>query len=191
MLADPGDPDGLYVINRKLWRSSDGGRSYRQGNVPYVDQMELWVDPQEPSRMALGNDGGAAVSFDAGEPWSTLINQPTAEIYRVAADTHFPYRIYGSQQDNSTLCLPSRSERGKISAMEWYDVGGARVASSRSARIIPTSFSPAIYPASASPGTTTRPSRSGSQLGTDGMGSLTAMPVKLEMAGSKGIGYAG
>ena len=124
VLADPVDPDGLYVINRKLWRSGDGGRSYRQVNVPYVDQMDLWVDPREPRRMILGNDGGAAVSFDAGETWSSLTNQPTAEIYRVAADTWFPYRIYGSQQDNSTLCLPSRSELGNISAMEWYDVGG-------------------------------------------------------------------
>ncbi|MBA3415658.1 MAG: glycosyl hydrolase, partial [Chloroflexia bacterium] len=124
LLADPVDPDGLYVVNRKLWRSGDGGRSYRQVNVPYVDQMDLWVDPKEPRRMVLGNDGGAAVSFDAGDTWSTLINQPTAEIYRVAADTRFPYRIYGSQQDNSTLCLPSRSERGNPSAMEWYDVGG-------------------------------------------------------------------
>ena len=124
VLADPVDPDGLFVINRKLWRSGDGGRTYRQLNVPYVDEMDLWVDPREPRRMILGNDGGAAVSFDAGETWSSIVNQPTAEIYRIAADTHFPYRIYGSQQDNSTIALPSRSERGAISAMEWYDVGG-------------------------------------------------------------------
>ena len=124
VLADPGDPDGLYVINRKLWRSGDGGRSYRQINVPYVDEMDLWVDPNEPRRMILGNDGGAAVSFDAGDTWSTLVNQPTAEIYRVAADNHFPYRVYGSQQDNSTLALPSRADRGPISQMDWYDVGG-------------------------------------------------------------------
>ena len=124
VLADPVDPDGLFVINRKLWRSGDGGRTYRQLNVPYVDEMDLWVDPREPRRMILGNDGGAAVSFDAGETWSSIVNQPTAEIYRIAADTHFPYRIYGSQQDNSTIALPSRSERGAISAMDWYDVGG-------------------------------------------------------------------
>lgn len=124
VVADPQDPDALYVVNRKLWRSADGGRTYRQVNVPYVDEMDLWIDPREPKRMILGNDGGAAVSFDGGETWSTLVNQPTAEIYRVAADTHFPYRIYGSQQDNSTLAMPSRSDKGPISEMEWYDVGG-------------------------------------------------------------------
>lgn len=124
VLPDPGDPDGVYVINRKLWRSGDGGRTFRQVNVPYVDEMDLWIDPHDLQRMALGNDGGAAVSFDGGETWSPITNQPTAEIYRVAADTHFPYRVYGSQQDNSTLALPSRSERGPIAEMDWYDVGG-------------------------------------------------------------------
>ena len=124
VVADPQDSDVLYVVNRKLWRSADGGRTFRQVNVPYVDEMDLWVDPREPKRMILGNDGGAAVSFDGGDTWSTLVNQPTAEIYRVAADTHFPYRVYGSQQDNSTLAMPSRSDRGPISEMEWYDVGG-------------------------------------------------------------------
>ena len=124
ILADPLDPDAVYVVNRKLWKSVDGGRTYRQVNVPYVDEMDLWIDPRDPKRMILGNDGGAAVSFDGGDTWSTLVNQPTAEIYRVAVDTHFPYRVYGSQQDNSTLCLPSRSDRGPIAQMDWYDVGG-------------------------------------------------------------------
>ena len=124
VVADPADADALYVVNRKLWRSADGGRTYRQVNVPYVDEMDLWVDPREPRRMILGNDGGAAVSFDGGDTWSSLVNQPTAELYRVAADTHFPYRVYGSQQDNSTLAMPSRSDKGPISEMEWYDVGG-------------------------------------------------------------------
>ena len=124
VLADPVDPDGVYVINRKLWRSGDGGRSYRQVNVPYVDEMDLWVDPADPKRMVLGNDGGCSVSYDGGDTWSPITNQPTAEIYRVAADTNFPYRIYGSQQDNSTISMPSRSERGAISEMDWYDIGG-------------------------------------------------------------------
>ena len=123
-MAPRADADTLYVVNRKLWKSVDGGRSYRQVNVPYVDNHALWVDAKTPRRMIVGNDGGAAVSFNGGDTWSTLLNQPTAEIYRVAADTYFPYRVYGSQQDNSTLCLPSRSERGPISHMEWYDVGG-------------------------------------------------------------------
>ena len=93
IVADPQDPHAVYVVNRKLWKSLDGGRTYRQVNVPYVDEQDLWIDPRDTRRMILGNDGGAAISFDGGETWSTLVNQPTAEIYRVAADNHFPYRI--------------------------------------------------------------------------------------------------
>ncbi|MBL8130379.1 MAG: glycosyl hydrolase [Anaerolineae bacterium] len=124
LTADPSDPDTVYLPNRKLWKSIDGGRSFAQLNTPYVDQHDLWVDPHDSRRMILGNDGGCAVSFNGGLSWSTLLNQPTAEIYRLAVDNHFPYRIYGSQQDNSTLCLPSRSERGPISILDWYDIGG-------------------------------------------------------------------
>lgn len=124
IVADPQDADTVYLPNRKLWKSIDGGRSFVQLNTPYVDQHDLWVAADDPRRLILGNDGGAAVSFNGGQSWSTLLNQPTAEIYRLAVDNHFPYRIYGSQQDNSTLCLPSRSERGPISILDWYDIGG-------------------------------------------------------------------
>lgn len=124
IVADPQNADTVHVPGRKLWRSVDGGRTYRQVNVPYVDQHDLWIDPRNTRRMILGNDGGGAVSFNGGETWSSLVNQPTAEIYRTAADNHFPYRIYGSQQDNSTLCLPSRSDRGPVTQFDWYDVGG-------------------------------------------------------------------
>jgi photosystem II stability/assembly factor-like uncharacterized protein len=124
LLADPIDPNTVYVPSRKLWKSTDGGRTFGQLNVPYVDQHDLWVDPHDNQRMILGDDGGASVSYDGGRSWSTLVNQPTAEIYRVTTDNHFPYRVYGSQQDNSTLCLPHRSERGGISHFDWYDIGG-------------------------------------------------------------------
>ena len=124
LTPDPQNADAIYVVNRKLWKSVDGGRSYRQLNVPYVDQHDLWIDPRDTQRLILGNDGGAAVSFNGGESWSTLMNQPTGEFYRAAADTHFPYRIYSSQQDNSTLCLPSRSDLGPIAQFDWYDIGG-------------------------------------------------------------------
>ncbi|MCA0457678.1 MAG: glycosyl hydrolase [Chloroflexi bacterium] len=124
IVADPQNPDIVYMPNRKVWKSVDGGRSFVQLNTPYVDQHDLWVAPDDSQRMIIANDGGAAVSFNGGKSWSTLTNQPTAEIYRLAVDNHFPYRIYGSQQDNSTLCLPSRTERGPISQMDWYDIGG-------------------------------------------------------------------
>ncbi len=124
IVADPQDASTVYVASRKLWKSTDGGRTFGQLNVPYVDQHDFWVDPQDTSRVILGDDGGASVSFDAGRSWSTLLNQPTAEIYRVTTDNHFPYRVYGSQQDNSTLALPHRSERGALAMQESYDIGG-------------------------------------------------------------------
>ncbi|MDQ6601647.1 MAG: glycosyl hydrolase, partial [Chloroflexota bacterium] len=124
IVADPRDADTVYVPHRKLWQSVDGGRSFRQMNTTYWDQHALWLDPDDPHRMILGNDGGAAVSRDSGTTWSTILNQPTAELYHVATDTRFPYRIYGAQQDTSTISLPIRSDRGPISQADWRDVGG-------------------------------------------------------------------
>ncbi len=124
IVADPRDVDTLYLPNRKLWRSTDGGRTFVQMNTPYWDQHDLWVDPRDPAHLMVGTDGGAGVSFDGGASWSTIFNQPTAELYHVATDNRFPYRVYSAQQDNSTLCLPSRSDRGPISLAQLYDVGG-------------------------------------------------------------------
>jgi len=124
IVADPRDADTVYVPHRKLWKSVDGGRSFRQLNTTYWDQHALWVSPADPRVMALGNDGGAAISRDGGATWSTILNQPTAEMYRVTTDTRFPYRVYSAQQDNSTISLPHRSALGPPSQMDWYDVGG-------------------------------------------------------------------
>jgi len=124
IVADPRDADTLYVPHRKLWKSVDGGRSFRQLNTTYWDQHALWVSPADPRVMALGNDGGAAISRDGGTTWSTILNQPTAELYHVTTDTRFPYRVYSAQQDNSTISLPHRSALGPPSQMDWYDVGG-------------------------------------------------------------------
>ena len=124
IVADPLDPDTVWLPNRKLWKSTDGGRTFAQLNTSYWDQHDLWIDPRDPRHLVLGNDGGAAISLDGGASWSSVFNQPTAELYHIAADTRVPYRIYTAQQDNSTLSLPSRSDRGPISEMDWYDVGG-------------------------------------------------------------------
>lgn len=124
IVADPIDADTVYVPHRKLWKSVDGGRTFRQLNTTYWDQHALWVAPDDPRRMIVGNDGGAAVSRDGGTTWSSNLNQPTAEMYRVTTDDRFPYRVYSAQQDNSTISIPHRSFTGPPSQMHWYDVVG-------------------------------------------------------------------
>lgn len=122
--ADPKDLNTLYVLNTGLWKSMDGGETYSRIPTPHGDNHDLWIDPQDPQRMVEGNDGGATVSFNGGKSWSTLLNQPTAQLYHVIADNQVPYRVYAAQQDNTTISLPSRSDYGRITLEEWYVVGG-------------------------------------------------------------------
>src|SRR5438067_2378151 len=117
--ADPTDENTVYVLNLGTWRSVDGGKSFSRIRVPHGDCHILWIDPKDPHRMIEGNDGGATVSFDGGSTWSTVYNQPTAQFYHVATDDQFPYRIYGAQQDNSTVSIASRSDDGAIALRDW------------------------------------------------------------------------
>jgi photosystem II stability/assembly factor-like uncharacterized protein len=125
VFADPLDPDTVYVLNIQAWKSTDGGRSFTPLTTPHGDNHDLWIDPRNPRRMIEGNDGGACVSFNGGASWSTIYNQPTAQFYHVAADTRFPYRVYGTQQDNTAISVPSRSEKGAILASQCYPVGSS------------------------------------------------------------------
>ena len=124
IFADPTDADTLYVLSFDSWRSIDGGKTYEKLTAGHVDHHDLWIDPRNPRRLINGHDGGAAVSFDGGRTWSTLMNQPTAQFYHVTTDTRWPYRVYGAQQDNSTLSVPSRTDSPAITASQWYAVGG-------------------------------------------------------------------
>jgi photosystem II stability/assembly factor-like uncharacterized protein len=124
LFADPVDPDTVYVLNLGMWRSRDAGATFVQIPTPHGDNHDLWIDPRNPRRMIEGNDGGACVTFDGGVTWSSIYNQPTAQFYHVITDTQFPYRIYGAQQDNTTLCVPSYADRGNITADDTYPVGG-------------------------------------------------------------------
>ena len=124
IVADPADENTVYAMNKSIYRSIDAGKSWETIRVPHGDVQDLWVNPQNPDFMVVANDGGAQVSLNAGESWSTLLNQPTAELYRVVTDDRFPYRLYAAQQDNSTISLPSRSSGGLTPYEEWYDVGG-------------------------------------------------------------------
>ncbi|MEK6322781.1 MAG: glycosyl hydrolase [Acidobacteriota bacterium] len=122
--ADPKNADTVYVLNTGFYKSNDGGRTYSSIRVGHGDCHDLWIAPGDPMRMIIGDDGGAEVSFNGGGSWSPINNQPTAQFYRVALDNDFPYHIYGAQQDNSTVRIPSRTTEGGIDRTDWYDVGG-------------------------------------------------------------------
>ena len=120
--ADPKNPDRVWVGSEGSWMSMDAGRSWKQFPVPHGDNHDLWINPNNTDLMIEGNDGGATVSLNGGKTWSTLYNQPTAEIYQVIGDNQFPYRVYGAQQDNSTLIVPSlplTSGRPDDPMQEW------------------------------------------------------------------------
>ncbi len=124
LTADPLNGEGVYVQNLDLWRSADGGRTFDRLPTPHADHHDLWVDPRDPHRLISGHDGGAAVSYDGGASWSSTLNQPTGQFYHVTADEQIPYRIYGAQQDNSTLSVPSRTSGVGITLADCYSVGG-------------------------------------------------------------------
>ena len=123
VFADPKDPETLYILNLNAWKSVDGGRTFTQLTTPHGDNHDLWIDPNNPQRMIEGNDGGACVSFNGGDTWSTIYNQPTAQFYHVDTDSQFPYRVYGTQQDNTAMSVPSRSHKGAIPYADCYQVG--------------------------------------------------------------------
>ena len=124
VFADPQDPDTCWVLDYSLWKSIDGGATFFEIPTPHGDNHDLWIDPHNPLRMIEGNDGGACITFNGGESWSTLYNQPTAQFYHVTTDNQFPYRLYGSQQDNTAISVPSASTRGVILQTDWFEPGG-------------------------------------------------------------------
>ena len=124
IVADPQDGDTVYILNLKFWKSIDGGKTFTAIPTQHGDNQDLWIDPADPRRMIEGNDGGANVSFNGGATWSTIYNQPTGQFYHVTTDDRTPYRLYGSQQDNTAFSLPSSSLRGAITAAEYFEPGG-------------------------------------------------------------------
>ena len=122
--ADPIDENTVYVMNLQVWRSVDGGHDWSMVRVPHGDTHVLGIDPKDSRRMINGNDGGGTVSLDGGATWSSEDNQPTAQFYHVTTDNQFPYRIYGAQQDNSTVSIRSRSDDGAIGVRDFMSVAG-------------------------------------------------------------------
>ena len=124
IFADPKDPNVLYATNFNFFKSADGGHTFREIVTPHGDNHCLWIANDDPKRMIEANDGGANITFNGGASWSSLMNQPTAQFYRVAVDQDFPYHIYGSQQDNTSVKLASRGHGGGITESDWHEVGG-------------------------------------------------------------------
>jgi photosystem II stability/assembly factor-like uncharacterized protein len=126
--ADTQNEDRVYVLNVGFWRSNDGGKTFESIRTPHGDHHDLWIDPENNERMAIADDGGAQISYDAGDNWTTYYNQPTAQFYRVTTDNHFPFRIYGAQQDNSTVRILHRSAGSTISERDWEPSAGGESA---------------------------------------------------------------
>jgi photosystem II stability/assembly factor-like uncharacterized protein len=124
IFADPKSEETVYILNTSAYRSNDGGKTFSSIHAPHGDNHALWIDPTNPKRLINGNDGGATVSTDNGETWTSVFNQPTAQFYHVTTDNRFPYYIYGAQQDNSTIAIASASAEGAIDRPDWYAVGG-------------------------------------------------------------------
>ena len=122
--ADPKNVDGVYVLNTGMLRSSDGGKTWALVPATHGDHHALWIDPADPKRLINANDGGASVSLDHGETWSTQDNQPTGQFYHVAVDNRFPYWVYGAQQDNTNLAVASAGDEGVVGPRDWYPAGG-------------------------------------------------------------------
>ncbi|MFT4535031.1 MAG: photosystem II stability/assembly factor-like uncharacterized protein, partial [Saprospiraceae bacterium] len=128
LYADTEDIDAVYVLNVRYHKSTDGGKTFSTHNAPHGDHHDLWIAPENPNRMIIGDDGGAQVTYDGGETWSTYHNQPTSQFYRIITDNHFPYRIYVAQQDNSTLRIPHRTTGGTIDEDDWQRSAGGESA---------------------------------------------------------------
>lgn len=126
--ADTEDEDVVYVLNVRYHKSTDGGKTFNTFNAPHGDHHDLWIAPENSQRMIIGDDGGAQISYDGGETWSTYYNQPTAQFYRVTTDNAFPYRIYVAQQDNSTLRINHRSDGSSIDESDWEPTAGGESA---------------------------------------------------------------
>ncbi len=122
--ADSQNEDAVYVLNVRFWKSKDGGKTFESIRTPHSDHHDFWINPNDNKEMIVADDGGGQISLDGGHNWSTMDNQPTGQFYRLSTDNAFPYRIYGAQQDNSTVRIQHRSLSGGITADDWEPTAG-------------------------------------------------------------------
>ena len=126
--ADPQQKDTVYVLANSIVKSTDGGMTFSEVRNPHGDNHDLWINPRNDSIMVEGNDGGGVVTLDGGQTWSSDLNQPTGQFYRVFADDRFPYWIYGGQQDWATASIASSTSHNGIGRQDWHGVGGGESA---------------------------------------------------------------
>ena len=126
VFADPQDEHTVYVHSAPALRSIDGGKTWENIDGAHGDYHDLWINPKNSKNMVMADDGGASISYNGGKTWSTQSNMPTAQIYRINTDNQNPYRIYGGQQDNTSLVINSMAlGRGGITQEHWnYSAGG-------------------------------------------------------------------
>jgi photosystem II stability/assembly factor-like uncharacterized protein len=115
--ADPSNADVVYAGAEGFFKSTDAGKTFAPLRTPHGDNHDIWINPKDSRIMVQANDGGANVSTDGGRTWSTQMNQPTAEIYGIWVDNQFPYKLYGAQQDNTTIIISSQAE--PFSTADW------------------------------------------------------------------------
>ena len=125
LAVHPSDPDTVFVTSTVSWKSTDGGRTFRafKGAPGGDDYQNLWINPVNPDVILYASDQGAVITVNGGETWSSWYNQPTAQLYHVAADNAFPYRVYSGQQESGSAGVSSRGDDGRITFREWHPVG--------------------------------------------------------------------
>ncbi|WP_235297339.1 WD40/YVTN/BNR-like repeat-containing protein [Portibacter marinus] len=129
VFADPNDENTVYVLSAPALKSIDGGKSWTRITGTHGDYHDLWINPDNSKNLCISNDGGAAISFNGGKTWSTQSNMPTAQFYRINTDNQFPYRIYGGQQDNSSVSIAHREfESSTIGFRSWDASAGGESA---------------------------------------------------------------
>ena len=122
--VDPKNPDVVYIASTVSWKSTDGGKTWNalRGAPGGDDYQNIWINPNDPNIILLGSDQGTVVSVNGGQTWSDWYNQPTAQMYHVAADNAFPYRLCSGQQESGSVCISSRGNDGEITMREWHPV---------------------------------------------------------------------
>jgi photosystem II stability/assembly factor-like uncharacterized protein len=122
IIADPNDPDEVWVLNSGAMKSIDGGKTYTRIPDSHVDHHALWINPDDSDIMVNGNDGGASITFNGGQTWSSVLNQPTAQMYRVMTDNQYPYKVYSGQQDASGIVIASQTLGDGIGEHDWQTI---------------------------------------------------------------------